>query len=153
MKKHIISFINNNRTDRFILVLLFLNIIVFNLGAEKLFTNYIYIQIFDCFSMIIFTIEYFLRLSILRRPKDIFRPMLLMDLIALLPYYLAFLPCKLNFLRLITGWGDFYPAAGIGRILDACSLLICAGTHWIIADLVAPAFVKYLNKSKKPASV
>ena len=98
--------------------------------------------------MAIFTIEYIMRVSIISKPKDILRPMLLMDLIAILPYYLAFLPFKMNFLRLLTGYGDFYPAATFGRIIDAISVLICAGIHWIIADLVAPAFVKFMKKTK-----
>jgi hypothetical protein len=147
VKKHITSFIENKKTDRFIIVLLILNIIVFNCGVENHCAGCI-VAIFDYFSMLIFTMEYILRVSIVKKPKEIFRPMLLMDLIALLPYYLAFLPFKLNFLRLITGCGDFYPAAGLGRIIDAVSLLICAGVHWIIVDLVAPAFVKLMKKLK-----
>jgi len=147
VKKYITSFINNDRTDRFILILLILNIIVFNCGVENHCAGYI-VAIFDYFSMAIFTVEYILRISVVRKPKEIFRPMLLMDLIALLPYYLAFLPIKLNFLRLLTGYGDFYPAATFGRIIDAISVLICAGIHWIIADLVAPSFVKFMKKAK-----
>lgn len=147
MKKTITSFIKNEKTDRFIIVLLILNIIVFNCGVEN-YCATSFVTIFDYFSMMIFTVEYILRISILRRPKDIFRPMLLMDLIALLPYYLAFLPFKLNFLRLITGCGDFYPAAGLGRIIDAISLLIFAGFHWILMDLIIPACRKLVKKLK-----
>ena len=145
MKKHITSFIKNEKTDRFIIVLLILNIIVFNCGVENYCLGII-VTIFDYCSIIIFTIEYILRISILKSAKGIFRPMLLMDLIALLPYYLAFLPFKLNFLRLITGCGDFYPAAGLGKIIDAISLLIFAGFHWIIVDLIVPACKKLIKK-------
>lgn len=147
MKKHITSFIENEKTDRFIIVLLILNIIVFNCGVENYCPGFI-VAIFDFFSMIIFTVEYILRISILKSAKGVFRPMLLMDLIALLPYYLAFLPFKLNFLRLITGCGDFYPAAGLGRIIDAISLLIFAGFHWILMDLIIPALKKLVKKSE-----
>lgn len=147
INSHISSFIENKKTDRFIIVLLILNIIVFNCGVENYCPGFI-VAIFDYFSMVIFTVEYILRVSILKSPKGIFRPMLLMDLIALLPYYLAFLPFKLNFLRLVTGCGDFYPAAGLGRIIDAVSLLIFAGVHWIIVDLVAPAFIKLIKRLK-----
>lgn len=145
MKKIITSFINNEKTDRFIIVLLILNIIVFNCGVENYCPGFI-VAIFDFFSMIIFTVEYILRVSILKSAKGIFRPMLLMDLIALLPYYLAFLPFKLNFLRLITGCGDFYPTAGLGKIIDAISLLVFAGFHWILMDLIIPFCKKLIKK-------
>lgn len=148
---HISSIIENKKTDRFIIVLLILNIIVFNCGVENYCAG-TFVTIFDYFSMVIFTIEYILRVSILKSAKGIFRPMLLMDLIALLPYYLAFLPFKLNFLRLITGCGDFYPAAGLGRIIDAISLLIFAGFHWILVDLIVPA-VKKLIVKPEPVSI
>lgn len=147
MKKIITSFIENEKTDRFIIVLLILNIIVFNCGVENYCAG-TFVTIFDYFSMSIFTVEYILRVSILKSAKGVFRPMLLMDLIALLPYYLAFLPFKLNFLRLITGCGDFYPAAGLGRIIDAISLLIFAGFHWILMDLIIPACKKLFKKLK-----
>lgn len=145
MKKIITSFIENEKTDRFIIVLLILNIIVFNCGVENYCPGFI-VAIFDYCSMVIFTVEYILRVSILKSAKGAFRPMLLMDLIALLPYYLAFLPFKLNFLRLITGCGDFYPAAGLGKIIDAISLLIFAGFHWILVDLIVPACKKLIKK-------
>lgn len=144
---HIKPIIENEKTDRFIIVLLILNIIVFNCGVENHCAG-AFVTIFDYFSMVIFTLEYILRVSILKNVKSIFRPMLLMDLIALLPYYLAFLPFKLNFLRLITGCGDFYPAAGLGRIIDAISLLIFAGFHWILMDLIIPAGKKLFKKLK-----
>lgn len=145
MKKLITSILYNKRSERFIIALLILNILVFYCGVDQLVTNYIYIQIFDWFSMVIFTLEYVLRVCIVEKPKDILKPLLLMDLIAILPYYLVFLPFKTTFLRLITGYGDFYPAALVGRILDSVSLVICAGVHCLIIDLLAPFIIKFLQ--------
>lgn len=151
MKKHITSILNNKHSERFIIVLVVLNILVFYCGCDKFFNNYLYIQMFDQLSMVIFTVEYICRVSILTRPKDLFRPMLLMDLIAILPYYLAFLPFKTTFLRIISGYGDFYPTATFGRIVDSIIVIIGAGIHGLIIDVFAPAFIKFINKSKKPA--
>lgn len=151
MKKHIISILENRHSERFIIVLVILNILVFYCGCDKFFTNYLYIQIFDQFSMVIFTIEYICRISILTRPKDLFRPMLLMDLIAILPYYLAFLPFKTTFLRIISGYGDFYPAATFSKIIDSIIVIICAGIHGLIIDLFMPVFIKFVNKPKRTA--
>lgn len=146
MKKLFTQIINNKRSEKFIIALLVLNIIVFYCGVEDLVTNYIYIQIFDWFSMGIFTAEYVMRVCILEKPKDLFKPMLMMDLVALLPYYLVFLPFKTTFLRLITGYGDFYPAATFGRIIDSLTVVISVGIHCIIIDCVAPNIIRFLKK-------
>lgn len=152
MKKRLTSILNNKHSERFIIALLVLNIIVFYCGVDKLFTNYWYIQVFDQFSMVIFTLEYLMRVAILNKPKDIFKPLLMMDLLAILPYYLVCLPFKTTFLRIITGYGDFYPAATFGRIIDSISVIICAGIHCLVIDMVAPAFVKYMKSKKAVAS-
>lgn len=148
MKKRITSILNNKHSERFIIALIIFNIIIFNCGGDKLFTdsNYWYIEIFDQFSMIIFTFEYLMRAFTLDKTKDLFRPLLMLDLIALLPYYLAFLPFKTTFFRLLTGCGDFCPAANFGRILDSVSVIIFAGIHCLIIDVVAPAFLKFVRQ-------
>jgi len=102
-------------------------------------------------SMVICTVEYIFRISIVSKIKDIFKPMLLLDFIVLLPYYLAFLPFKTTFLRLISGYGDFYPVTTFGKIIDSITVIACAGVHAIIVDLFAPAFIKFIKKSKNPA--
>ena len=146
MKKLLTSILYDKRSEKFIIALLVLNILVFYCGVDRLFTNYIYIEIFDKFSMVIFTIEYLMRVCILKKPMDIFRPLLMMDLLALLPYYLLFCPFKTTFIRIITGYGDFYPTATFGRILDSLSLVICAGVHCLIIDFFAPIVIKFLRK-------
>jgi voltage-gated potassium channel len=66
---------------------------------------------FEAFSISIFTIEYILRIySIVENPKYrdrvsgrfrfIVSPMAIIDLLAFIPYYLAFLPLDLRFLRI-----------------------------------------------------
>lgn len=149
MKKRITSILNNKRSERFIIVLLVLNIIVFYCGVDELFTNYLYVQIFDYFSMVIFSIEYIFRVVVVEKPKDILKPLLLMDLLAILPYYLAFLPFKTTFLRLLSGYGDFYPAATFGRIIDSIVVIISVGIHGLIIDVMVPAFVKYSKKRRE----
>lgn len=148
MKKRITSILNNKLFERFIIVLVVLDIIVFYSGVDKFFTNCLYVQIFDQFSMVIFTIEYLFRIAIISKPKEMFRPLLLMDLAAILPYYLAFLPFKTTFLRLISGYGDFYPTATFGKIIDSVIVIISAGIHGLIIDVFAPAFIKLINKSQ-----
>lgn len=146
MKKLITSILENKHSENFIIALIILNIVVFYCGVDQLFTNDIYVQIFDWFSMVIFTVEYILRVSIVTRPRDIFKPLLLMDLLAILPYYLVFLPFKTTFFRIITGYGDFYPAAMVGRILDSVTVVISVGIHCLIIDVIAPALIKVMKR-------
>ena len=151
MKKNIELIINHRFTERFIIIMVILNIIVFNFGAEDFFTNGWYVQAFDIFSMVVFTFEYIFRASIVSKIKDIFKPMLLLDFFVLLPYYLAFLPFKTTFLKLLSGYSDFYPITTFGRIADSLSVIICAGVHGLIMDLFVPAFIKFRDKAKNPA--
>lgn len=146
MKKLITSILDNKYSENFIIALIILNIVVFYCGVDQLFTNYIYVQIFDWFSMVIFTLEYVLRVSIVTRPRDIFKPLLLMDLLAILPYYLVFLPFKTTFFRIITGYGDFYPAAMVGRIIDSVIVVVSVGIHCLIIDVVAPFLIKFMRR-------
>ena len=68
--------------------------------------------IFEAFSVSLFTIEYFLRVytctadkryssPVSGRIKFIFTPLLLLDLLAILPFYLLFLGTDLRFLRVV----------------------------------------------------
>ncbi len=78
-----------------------------NLGNELL----TFLKIFEIFSIIVFTIEYILRLwtSTLLFPKSkypylkyIFSFMAIIDLLAIIPFYMPFLiPCDLRFLRML----------------------------------------------------
>lgn len=146
MKKLLTKILNNKCSEKFIIALVILNILVFCCGLEDWFANYWYVQLFDQFSMVIFTAEYAMRVVILEKPRDAFRPLLFMDLLAILPYYLAFLPFKTTFLRLISGYGDFYPAATFGRIIDSIILIIGVGIHGLIIDVFVPAFIKFSKK-------
>lgn len=151
MKKKIELIINHKFTERFIIAMVILNIIVFNFGAEDFFTSGWYVQAFDLFSMVVFTVEYVFRASIVRKVKDLFRPMLMLDFLVLLPYYFAFLPFKTTFLKLLSGYSDFYPVTAFSRIVDSIAVIICAGVHGLIMDLCVPAYIRYKNKVKSAA--
>lgn len=75
-------------------------------------------QYFEVFSVVFFTIEYIARVySIVESPefnhrvrgriKFIFSPMAIVDLFAILPFYLTFLPLDLRFLRIFRLMGLF----------------------------------------------
>jgi voltage-gated potassium channel len=87
---------------------------------------------FEIFSVIFFTIEYFLRIySIVEnkkytdpltgRIKYIGTPMAIVDLMAFLPFYLSFLPLDLRFLRIFRLMG----CSGCSRWLGTCTHSRC----------------------------
>lgn len=146
MKKRITSILNNKFTDNFIIALILINIIVFNFGLEDTLSGTL-VQVFDIFSMIVFTLEYGLRVSVINRLLDLLKPRLVFDLLALLPYYLVFLPFKTTFLKLISAYSDLLPAT-FGA-LDAAIVIISIGIQDILMDLAIPCFVKIAAKAKK----
>lgn len=87
--------------DIFILTLILLNVLAVIAGTvESLYSKYsVYFNAFEAFSVIIFTVEYFLRLwtctvkdkyknSISGRLRFALTPLLIIDLLAILPFYL-----------------------------------------------------------------
>lgn len=101
--------------DIFIMTLIILNVITVILSTVERFNlqyRY-YFRIFEIFSVIIFTIEYLLRLwtctinknfrnFITGRIKYIFTPLAIIDLLAILPFYLPMIiPLDLRFIRAV----------------------------------------------------
>ena len=101
--------------DLCLVILIILNVAAIILASEKkLYIAFrIGFSIFEVFSVIVFTIEYLLRLWTAEykveatsrnkaRIKYIFTPMAIIDLLAILPFYLPFLiPVDLRFLRIL----------------------------------------------------
>lgn len=98
--------------DIFILILITLNVVAVILETVKLlherFETYFFV--FEIFSVFVFTWEYLLRVwsctsdprysnSFWGRLKFIFTPMALIDLLAILPFYLTFIAYDLRFIR------------------------------------------------------
>lgn len=102
IKEYIKAFIENHKTEKFIMGLIILNLIVYVLDSmasfHSMFNNWVHR--FEVVSIIIFTIEYLCRILTLTNIKDIFKPILLIDLIAIAPYYLAFCTVNTVFLRI-----------------------------------------------------
>jgi voltage-gated potassium channel len=100
--------------DIFILILIFLNIIAVIAGTvESVETRFgRALWIFECLSVAVFTLEYLARLwscttdsrfdgAITGRLKLAAQPLLIVDLIAILPFYLPFLGLDLRFVRVL----------------------------------------------------
>ncbi len=102
LKNKINNIINNQIFEKSIFILIVLNLIVFIMDSVNSFHNMFSIQIkyFELFSIIIFTIEYLLRVIACNNFKDLFKPMMLIDFFAVIPYYLSFCPVNTVFLRI-----------------------------------------------------
>lgn len=102
IKENLKQVINNNAVEKFIMVLIILNLITFVLdtmqGFHIKFGNLVHY--FEVLSIIIFTIEYVCRIITIDKLKDIFKPMMLIDLFAILPFYLTFCSFNAIFLRI-----------------------------------------------------
>lgn len=90
-KTKINQLLNNQIFEKFILVLILLNLIVFIFDSITAFHTIFndYVRRFEVFSIIIFTIEYILRVLTVKNFKDIFKPMMLIDFFAVAPFYLS----------------------------------------------------------------
>lgn len=103
MKEKIQKFLENKYVDNFLIGLILLNFIVFIFQTDINFYNKFknYINNFEFYSIIIFTIEYFLRVLSLKHFKELFKPMMVVDFLAVFPYYLTFITMNTIFLRIL----------------------------------------------------
>lgn len=103
MKQKIRNLLENKLVDNFLITLIILNFIVFIFQTDINFYNNFktYINQFEFISIIIFTFEYFLRIISLEKFKDFLRPIMVIDFLAVFPYYLSFVTINTVFLRIL----------------------------------------------------
>ena len=103
MKKKINNFLENTITCKFLVFLILANLAVFIADTDKDFSHKYSATVyyFEVISVAIFSIEYFLRILSLEKIKDIFKPLMMIDLLAILPFYLSFIKVNTNFLRIL----------------------------------------------------
>lgn len=103
MKRQISLFLENQYVKRFLIILILLNIVVFVFETDSIFyTNFAtFIQKFELFSIIIFSVEYVLRIISVDKFKYIFKPLMIVDLLAILPFYLSFAKINTTIFRVL----------------------------------------------------
>lgn len=103
LKNKINLFLHNILFEKFLIFLILTNLIVFVLQTDSYICKYIgkYLNIIEYISMIIFSIEYILRIIAVKKFKDIFSIYMIIDLLAILPFYLTFIPINTVFLRIL----------------------------------------------------
>lgn len=103
MKQFLEKVLSNKYVENFIILLILLNLTVFILQTEPII-NEKYANIIgqiELFTVIIFTIEYLMRLFTLKSVKEIFSFMMIIDLFAILPFYLSALTVNTTILRIL----------------------------------------------------
>lgn len=90
MKQIIKNFIENKYTEWFLIFLILVNIICLGLETDKtIYINYkLIFNKIELISIIIFTIEYILRLIILDNFKQVLKPLMIIDFLSITPFYL-----------------------------------------------------------------
>ncbi len=102
MRNRIKIFLKNKYVDLFLIALIIFNIICLGFETDKEI-NETYEEFFEkveLISVIIFTIEYLLRLISLEKFKSLLHPLMIIDFFAILPFYLPILGLDLRFLRM-----------------------------------------------------
>lgn len=79
------------KSEKAIITLIVLNFIIFIMDTMQSFHSHfaVFTKAFELVSVIIFSVEYVFRVVCSNKWTDIFKPMMLIDLIAVLPYYLS----------------------------------------------------------------
>lgn len=115
MKQKLLKLLNNQYFEKFIITLIIVNFAVFIFDTDTNFHNKYsyYIKLLELFSVSVFTIEYLLRLCCLQTIKEVFKPLMIIDFLAIAPFYLTFVNVNTVFLRIVR----------LSRLLRASKLL------------------------------
>jgi len=83
------KFLNNSKTEKFIIVLILLNILCYILSTvdEIEFVTESFFTYFDIVCVAIFSLEFILRVITCKSLKQLFSPMMIIDFIAIAPFY------------------------------------------------------------------
>lgn len=102
MRVYIKKFLDNKIVDIFLILLIIFNVVCLGLETDKVIytNNKLFFQYVELVSVIIFTIEYVMRVVSLDKFKNIFSPLMLIDFFAILPFYLPFKSIDLRILRI-----------------------------------------------------
>lgn len=101
MKNCIKKFIENKYIEYFLVIIIIINIFCLGLETDKV-TYLAHKNLFnkiELVSVLIFTVEYILRAITLESIKQLFRPLMIIDLLAILPFYCPFIGIDLRILR------------------------------------------------------
>lgn len=160
LKEKIANFLDNKIVNCLLITLILLNLIVFILQTDviinKKFSNY-FVK-FEIFSVILFTIEYILRIFCIKTVKEIFGFFMLIDLLAILPFYLSCIAVNtvaIRALRLFRVFRIFkitrYTKA-LNNIKNAFikrkNELIITGIIFITAVLISSILIYYAEHTK-----
>lgn len=103
MKRQINLFLENKYVEKFLIALILLNIFVFIFETDSTFYTHFanYIKFFELFSILIFSVEYVLRIIAIDKIQNILKPMMIVDLLAILPFYLSFAKINTTIFRVL----------------------------------------------------
>lgn len=155
LKNKINLFLHSIFFEKFIIFLILINLIVFVLQTDSFICKFIgkYLNVIEYISMIIFSVEYILRVVALKKIKDIFSIYMIIDLLAILPFYLSFIPINIVFLRLLRLM-RLFRIAKITRYVNAISNikqafitrkneLIITSAIFLIAVFISSTFIYF----------
>jgi voltage-gated potassium channel len=159
--------------DIFILALIFLNVVAVIVGTVKPFEERFesLFHWFEVFSVIVFSIEYLARVwscvsraeystPVAGRLRFMIKPMSLIDLLAVLPFYLAFLHTDLRFIRALRLFRIFR-VAKLGRYSSSIRLfgrvfknkkeeLVITAMMLVLLVIMASAFMYFAEHEDQP---
>ena len=129
MMNYIRRLIENPKVDIFLIILILLNCICYILQTDAAFSSRYghFVETFEMYSIFIFSAEIIIRFSVVRSWKELFAPMMLIDILAVAPYYLSFVTFNTTILRVLRLSRVFRLAklarytSAFGRIRDAFS--------------------------------
>lgn len=104
IKEKLNHFIDKKQTQNFIILLIIVNIISFTLETEKAICASCpgIFNAIEIFSVIVFTLEYIIRIYTARdKAKFVLSPMAIIDLLAILPFYLPYIGLDFRSLRVL----------------------------------------------------
>lgn len=103
LKLRILRILEDSYFEKFIFLTIILNIFFFIVATDKTFflQHQKMLFVIELIVIITFTLELILRLLTLNSLKELFKPLMLIDILAVVPFYLTALSLNVSFIRVL----------------------------------------------------
>ncbi len=158
IKNKINKILENRRFNMFMVILIILNTITFVLHTDaNIDKKYgAHLHIIEVISIAIFTIEYLMRVIVIKKIKDLFGFFMIIDLLAIAPFYLSFFTSNSGVLRILrlfriirilklARYSDAIKNIGAALMRRNHELMI-TGAFFVLAVLISSTLIHFAEK-------
>lgn len=147
MKKNLLDIIDNEHLEKLFVILVLAELVFCSIDAGTNTTYKIFVNCYEFFIISLFTVEYVLRLFTMDKLRHALRPMMIVDLLTILPVSGVFFFSSLIGSSALAVKADKTSVTSIYKKMPPSSLwsVIAAGIYWYDYEVPLSTAMNFLN--------